>query len=711
MIELWAGLECTVNRVGELYFDQLARSGHAGRLGDIDRIAALGVSRLRYPVLWENVAPHSVADANWIGTDAFLYRLRDCGIRPIVGLMHHGSGPRHTDLLDSAFPEKLAQYAGAVAERYPWIDAYTPVNEPMVTARFAGLYGHWYPHCRNDHDFVRMVLNQCRGAVLAMQRIRAVNPAAQYVCTEDGGTTFSTAPLTYQASFENSRRDLALDLQFGRVDRAHSLSAYLRAHGVDDHEVSWFQEHRSPPDVIGIDYYATSDRYLDHEVGKYSADVHGGNGRDAYADVAAAGHLSSWSIGFTTALERIHARYGRPVALTEVHLGCTRDEQLRWLYAAWHGARVAERSGVDVRAVTSWALFGAYDWDTLVTQESGRYEAGAFDVRAPQPRPTAIAHAIGQLARHGDMQHAVASQPGWWARSVTPGFLCTLPLESRKQQPLLILGAHGTLGSAFVRHCESRGLSYVAMSRADVDITDGKEVDDVVAGTRPWAVINAAGFVDVDAAERDPVSCHLANAQGALNAAAACKRYGARLLTFSSDLVFDGERDTPYAERHATNALNVYGRSKVQAEQDVLARLPTALMVRTSAFFGPWDDHNFVTQTLNQLAGGKTLYISTSVVTPTYVPSLVDTSLDLLIDSEYGIWHLSNPEPLSWLQIAQMAGAMAGLSTSALEPAPPVSPGSLAVRPRYSALGSERGALMPSLACSLDAYLAARRTG
>nr|MCU0635326.1 hypothetical protein [Gemmatimonadaceae bacterium] len=146
MIEVWGGLECTVNRVGDSYHDQIARSGHAVRIDDLDRIARLGIRRVRYPVLWERVAPAGASRPRWELVDAHLRRAREVGLAPIAGLVHHGSGPRDTSLLDPAFGEKLAEYAGAVAQRYPWISAWTPVNEPMVTARFSGLYGHWYPH-------------------------------------------------------------------------------------------------------------------------------------------------------------------------------------------------------------------------------------------------------------------------------------------------------------------------------------------------------------------------------------------------------------------------------------------------------------------------------------------------------------------------------------------------------------------------------------
>src|SRR5918993_957497 len=126
-LELWGGVECTVNRVGDSYFDQLERTGHAARADDLDLFAGLGLRRMRYPVLWERVAPGGLERADWSWADARLARLRRLGVRAIVGLVHHGSGPRDTSLLDPAFADRLAGYARAVAERYPWVEDYTPV--------------------------------------------------------------------------------------------------------------------------------------------------------------------------------------------------------------------------------------------------------------------------------------------------------------------------------------------------------------------------------------------------------------------------------------------------------------------------------------------------------------------------------------------------------------------------------------------------------
>ena len=90
--ELWAGVECTVNRVGDRYFDQLERGGHARRAGDLSLFARLGVRAFRQPVLWERTAPEGLESADWSWADERLARLRELKVRPVVGLLHHGSG-------------------------------------------------------------------------------------------------------------------------------------------------------------------------------------------------------------------------------------------------------------------------------------------------------------------------------------------------------------------------------------------------------------------------------------------------------------------------------------------------------------------------------------------------------------------------------------------------------------------------------------------
>jgi dTDP-4-dehydrorhamnose reductase len=712
--QLWGGVECTVNRVRDSFHDQLSRSGHSSRVSDLDRFASLGFRALRYPVLWEHTAPSGLTSADWSWPDERLTRLSELGIDPIVGLVHHGSGPRHTNLLDPSFPLLLAEYAGAVARRYPWINRYTPVNEPLTTARFSGLYGHWYPHATDPRSFVRALLHQCRGVVLAMEQIRKINPDAQLVQTDDLGKVFSTPLLAYQAKFENERRWLTYDLLCGRVRRGHPLWRYLqREAGVTTAELAFFADHPCPPNIIGVNYYLTSERLLDERLVLYPASTHGGNGRHAYADVEAVRLRPEGLVGPRELLREVWDRYGIPIAITEVHNGCTREEQLRWLLEVWQAAVGLRADGIDLKAVTVWALLGAFDWNSLVTRRDGHYEPGAYDVRAPEPRPTALATMARELGQGKRPSHPVLDMPGWWRRTkrlVYPHALekgvLRPSLPPPQARPLLVTGANGTLGSAFAKRCELRGLAYRLLTRAEMDIADPHSVEAALALHGGWAVVNAAGYVRVDEAEWQPEQCLRENTHGATVLAQACASRGINLLTFSSDLVFDGAHSSPYVESDSVAPLNVYGRSKAAAETAVLAAHPRALVIRTAAFFGPWDDHNFVTQGLRAISKGDSWIAAEDlVVSPTYVPDLVDASLDLLIDRECGLWHLANTGAVSWAELARRSAEAAGLDPGLVIGTPLEQMHWPAPRPRFSALESSRGWLMPSLDSALTRYV------
>lgn len=393
-LELWIGVECTFNRVRENYLNQLEVCGHDRRLEDLDQLAQLGARRIRYPVLWEQVAPEHPEFLNWQWTDERLLRLQQLELQPIATLLHHGSGPQYTSLLDPQFPEKLADYARRVAQRYPWLRAYTPVNEPLTTARFSGLYGVWYPHHTSDEGFVRMLLNECRGTVLAMRAIREVQPDAELIQTDDLGKAHATPAMQHEADFQNERRWLAYDLLCGRVDEAHPLWTYLRSSGATSEELLWFRVNPCPPDVIGVDYYVTSERFLDERRERYQE--HHRNATHADIEAVRVYHNTA---GIEALLHETWERYGLPVAVTEVHLGSTREEQLRWFESFWQAAERVREEGVDLRALTSWAILGSFDWNTLHTEFKGHYEPGAFDVRTSTPRPTALARVLQARAR------------------------------------------------------------------------------------------------------------------------------------------------------------------------------------------------------------------------------------------------------------------------------------------------------------------------
>jgi dTDP-4-dehydrorhamnose reductase len=242
-----------------------------------------------------------------------------------------------------------------------------------------------------------------------------------------------------------------------------------------------------------------------------------------------------------------------------------------------------------------------------------------------------------------------------------------------------------------------------------MDIADPASVDAALARFEPWAVINASGYVRIDAAEDDVARCFRENATGPEVLARRCTAAGIAMVTFSSDQVFDGAIARPRVESDPVGPLNIYGRSKAAAEARVAVLHPAALIVRTSAFFGPWDEHNFLVHALRALARGEPFAAADDArVSPTYVPDLVDACLDLLIDGESGIWHLANAGDVSWAELAADAAARAGVPSGSLIRERGGPRDAAATRPLYAVLGSERGWIMPPLGDALARFVAAR---
>ncbi len=376
-------------------------------------MASLGIKTLRTALQWEHVE----SAGNWDFFDETLREMKRLGLTPIAGLLHHGSGPRETDLLQPDFPEKLAAHASAVARRYPWITNYTPVNEPHTTSRFSCLYGHWYPHRADVASYVRALLNEIKGTVLAMQAVREIQPEAQLIYTEDGGAIFSTPEMEVFRAEREHRRWLGTDLLCGCVDPQHPLFDFLLEHGCTAGELRWFVENPCPPSIIGFNYYLTSDRFLDHRVHLYPDYFRGGDsGSEPLVDIEALRVRPEGLAGAGAVLKEAWDRYGIPVAITEAHLGGDCHDQIRWLDEVWSAAHEAMASGVDVRAVTVWALIGSWNWCNLCTTDEGRYEAGAFALIAGKPSPTPLSGFISQLAEGTVAMEAKHEVPSWWNR-------------------------------------------------------------------------------------------------------------------------------------------------------------------------------------------------------------------------------------------------------------------------------------------------------
>ncbi len=195
-------------------------------------------------------------------------------------------------------------------------------------------------------------------------------------------------------------------------------------------------------------------------------------------------------------------RYHLPLAVTEVHIDANREDQMRWLLEIWQAAKNAKQQGVDVRAVTVWALLGSYDWNCLVTAHKGYYESGSvrrsLENTTPSPR---LDRSCEELATGQPVSHPALKGQGWWRRAgrtnvppvATSGAITALPLsistslhpghrrtKSEMTQPILIAGATGTLGRAFARICAERDLGYVVLTRQEMDIANPASVESAV---------------------------------------------------------------------------------------------------------------------------------------------------------------------------------------------------------------------------------------
>jgi dTDP-4-dehydrorhamnose reductase len=696
---LWAGIECTYNRVGDTYYDQVNKNGHHERIEDLAVFADLGIERIRYPCLWEKVNGPTINDYNWKWLDERIDELQRLKLEPIAGFLHHGSGPPFTALIDPEFSAKFVEYVQAFVDRYPHIRDFTPINEPLTTARFSGLYGIWYPHHKSDQSFARALFNQVQATIMAMETIRRGRPDARLIQTEDLGRASSTSVLSYQREFENERRWLSFDLLSGLVDIKHPLYKYLIKSGLTERELGWLQDHACPPDVIGVNHYLLSNRFLDHRVELYPPHLRGGNGRHRYADAGAIDVGQAEPPSPESIFQETWERYKTPIAVTEVHLSGPREAQMRWLHEIWSAAVNLNSKGGRVDAVTAWGLLGHFDWNSLCVDCKSFYESGVYDVRAPKPRPTALAEMIKSLAKDRSFDHPLIEDPGWWR---TPKRILFAPPEVKplpvapKGRPVVITGARGTLGRAFARLCDARGIPYRILSRAEMDVANLESVRTTLNEIKPWAVINATGYVKVDLAETEQD----------------CAESKVKLITFSSDLVFNGELSSPYMESHPVQPLNVYGRTKAESEQRVLKLFPEALIIRTSSFFGPWDEHNFITQTLRSLMKGDSVHAASDVrMSPTYIPDLVNACIDLAVDGEKGLLHITNQGETSWSELAKKAAILAietkkipNLKDQLIIEKSLSEMNLPAVRPRYSAMSSERIKILPTLDDALVRY-------
>jgi len=582
-------------------------------------MSSLGLKKMRYPILWEKHQPTEDTVIDWTYTSYKLQQLQATGITPIAGLVHHGSGPAYINMADDAFATGLAAYAGKVAGQFPWLEYYTPVNEPLTTARFCGLYGIWHPHLKSSYHFAKILINECKGTVLAMQAIRKINPDAKLVQTDDLGKIHSTPMLKYQADFENHRRWLSFDLLCGYVTPAHPLWQHLIETGISENDLQFFTDNVCKPDIIGINHYLTSERYLDQRLNTYPKHTHGHNGQHQYADVEAVRVAHITPDGPYKLIKEACERYkGIPVAVTEVHLHCTREEQMRWLQEIWTAANRLQQEGYPVLAITAWAVLGSYGWNRLLTEPGGTYEPGLFDVATGIPRATVLSRMIQAYSKNSSFNHPVLNSDGWWKRSSRVIYRPGRSLRKKEVfltpnvKPLLVIGCPGKLVSDITRACIMRGIEHEVIDDTAV------QIERAINKLQPWAVINTYDYF-----EKSKPKSNL-NAQ---KLAFSCRRRSIKLLTYTNSSITD------YQQIFSLDTAANYSDKKVAISN------PNALVIRVG-HNDNWNRHQLIKATLESDQPSTGLLPDTS--------ELVNISLNMLLDDEKGIWQIDYKGQINW---------------------------------------------------------------
>jgi dTDP-4-dehydrorhamnose reductase len=274
---------------------------------------------------------------------------------------------------------------------------------------------------------------------------------------------------------------------------------------------------------------------------------------------------------------------------------------------------------------------------------------------------------------------------------------------------LLVIGSAGMLGRAVARDAARLGHDVVALTHADLDITDAMSVARIVSAAEPDALINCAAWTDVDGAEAHEAMALRVNGHGAGNLAPAAAGVGARIVHVSTDYVFDGSKREPWLESDGVGPLQAYGRTKLSGEREVAAVAEHAI-VRTAWLFGAGGP-NFV-ETMLRLASERdeVEVVADQRGRPTWTGHLAPALVELAERrGDVGVFHATGPQQCSWYEFAVEILHRSGLPCRVVPTTSDrfVRP---AMRPAYSVLGTERepAIVLPAWQDGLAAYLEER---
>jgi beta-glucosidase/6-phospho-beta-glucosidase/beta-galactosidase len=338
---------------GRKRMDEMEKCDHYNRWHeDFSCVEELGITFLRYGVPLHKTY---LADGkyDWTFADLVFNDLKKRSIIPIVDLCHFGVPDWIGNFQNPDFPELFERYAKAFAERYPWVQLYTPINEMYICALFSAKYGWWNEQMKTDKGFVTALKNIVKANLLAMRAILKVRINAIFIQSESSEYYHAKIPKAIpKAEIMNSTRFLSLDLNYGRrVDS--EMYEYLMDNGLTREEYHFFLKNNLKHFcIMGNDYYVTNE----HRV-----------------NVDGSTEASGEIFGYHVITMQYYQRYQLPVMHTETNIkeGPNGDEAVKWLWKEWANVLRVRNDGVPIFGFTWYSITDQVDWDTALTADNG----------------------------------------------------------------------------------------------------------------------------------------------------------------------------------------------------------------------------------------------------------------------------------------------------------------------------------------------------
>jgi beta-glucosidase/6-phospho-beta-glucosidase/beta-galactosidase len=383
------GIECSYPTIdnGRVRRDLLAETGHYELWReDFGLVKELGVRVLRYGLplhkVWLGPGKY-----DWSFADEALGEIKRLGITPILDLLHFGVPDWAGDFQNPDLPLLFQAYCAAVADRYPWIRHYTPVNEAYVTARNSAQDGIWNEQLKSDRAFVTALKHLTACSILGCHAIAARRHDA--IITQSESAEYihvmkASPPL--EITLKNKLKFLSLDLLYGCPPDADVL-LYAMDNGLTREEYDWFMVGDPPGfQVLGIDYYGRNEHIVTPDGRSFEIE-----------DV----------LGWREIAGRYWARYRKPVMHTETNV-FDADAAPNWLWKQWVNVLEVRRGGVPVLGFTWYSLLDQIDWDIQLAEKRGKVNGcGLYTLdRTPNPVAGDFRKLLEEFGQISIMPHA-----------------------------------------------------------------------------------------------------------------------------------------------------------------------------------------------------------------------------------------------------------------------------------------------------------------